>query len=78
MTFDVNKHELVPKHSKVSDSEKAKLFETFGIVGRQLPRISEDDTAITQLGVKVGDIIKVERASKTAGTTIYYRLVVEA
>ena len=77
MAFDVNKHQLVPKHSKVSDSEKAKLFEKFNIIDKQLPRISEKDAAIAKLGVKVGDVIKVERASETAGVTVYYRLVVE-
>ena len=77
MSFDVNKHELVPKHKKLSDSEKSKLFEKFNIKGKELPKISVTDPAIANLGIKEGDIIKIERISKTAGVTYYYRHVNE-
>jgi DNA-directed RNA polymerase subunit H (RpoH/RPB5) len=77
MAFDVNKHELVPKHSKLNESEKKKLFEDYNIDFKSLPKILKSDSAIEKLGVKAGDIIKIERDSKTAGTTIYYRLVLE-
>jgi|TARA_Y100000310_G_scaffold334530_1_gene414536 DNA-directed RNA polymerase subunit H len=77
MSFEVTKHELVPKHKKLSDSEKSKLFEKFNIKGKELPKISETDPAIASLGVKQGDIIKIERISKTAGTSDYYRQVTE-
>ena len=77
MSFDVNKHELVPKHKKLSDSEKSKLFEKFNIKGKELPKISLNDPAIASLGVKHGDIIKIERKSKTAGVAYYYRNVIE-
>jgi DNA-directed RNA polymerase subunit H (RpoH/RPB5) len=77
MTFDINKHELVSEHKKLSDSEKNKLFETFNIKGKELPKISLTDPALANLGVKQGDIIKIERVSKTAGVTDYYRHVTE-
>jgi DNA-directed RNA polymerase subunit H len=77
MTFDVSKHILVPKHSKVSDSEKKKLFEKYNINGKELPRIFKEDPAIVKLSVKVGDIIKIERESQTAGVAKYYRVVVD-
>ena len=77
MSFDVTKHELVPKHKKLSDSEKSKLFEQYNVRGKELPKISQEDPAIASLGVKVGDVIKIERVSKTAGVTYYYRQVTE-
>ncbi len=76
MAFDVTKHELVPKHSKASEAEQAKLFEKFSIEKKQLPKITISDPAIQKLDVKEGDVIKVKRASPTAGETVYYRLVV--
>ena len=77
MGFDVNKHKLVPKHIKLSDSEKNKLFTKFNIDGKEMPKIFSDDSAIVKLNAKAGDIIKVERVSETAGESFYYRFVVD-
>lgn len=77
MAFDVSKHILVPKHSKLSDSEKNKLLEKYNINVLELPKILKEDPAIAKLDVKVGDVIKIERKSKTAGTSDYYRVVIE-
>ncbi|HLC51860.1 MAG TPA: DNA-directed RNA polymerase subunit H [Candidatus Nanoarchaeia archaeon] len=77
MTVDITKHLLVPKHSKVSEAEHKKLLEKYSISPRQLPKILKNDPAIIKLGVKAGDIIKVERDSKTAGTFFHYRFVIE-
>ena len=76
MTNVIN-HNLVPKHSKVSDTEKEKLYETFNISSKKLPKIMAEDPALTKLSVKAGDIIKIERSSKTAGVTTYYRVVID-
>jgi len=78
MAFDVNKHFLVPKHTKLSDSEKQKVAEKYHINPLSLPKVYIDDPAIAKLDVKVGDVIKIERKSKTSGVSAYYRLVVEA
>ena len=77
MTFDISKHLLVPKHSKLSDADKKKLFEEYSIGVKELPKIHSTDPAIEKLGAKVGDVIKIERRSETAGTTFYYRVVIE-
>lgn len=77
MTFDATKHILVPKHTKLSDSEKNKLLEKYNVDTFSFPKISINDSAIAKLGVKLGDLIKIERKSKTAGVTAYYRVVFE-
>ncbi|MEW5896098.1 MAG: DNA-directed RNA polymerase subunit H [Nanoarchaeota archaeon] len=76
MTFNITKHQLVSKHTKANDSEKKALFEKYNINGQALPKILKDDPAIAHLSVKAGDVIKIERVSKTAGVTYYYRLVI--
>ncbi|MBS3116623.1 DNA-directed RNA polymerase subunit H [Candidatus Woesearchaeota archaeon] len=79
MALDTIKHRLVPKHSKVSEAEKEKLFSNYNITSRELPKIFINDPAIAkQSNFKIGDVIKIERESKTAGTTFYYRIVVGA
>ena len=75
-SFDVKTHILVPKHSKLNQKETKQLFDKLQITIRELPRISIKDPAIAGLDVQLGDIIKVERNSPTAGKAVYYRGVV--
>ncbi len=77
MAFDVNKHHLVPKQSILNETEKKKLLEDYKIDIRALPKIFKEDQAIVKLKVKLGDVVKTERVSKTAGTTTYYRVVID-
>ena len=77
MTFDVHAHQFVCKHSKISEAEKETLLKKYEIRSQDLPKILQQDPAIIHLTPKEGDVIKIERLSKTAGTTVYYRLVVE-
>lgn len=77
MTLDITNHSLVPKHSRVSDTEKEKLYALYNITSKKLPKIMKDDPTLAKLGVKVGDIVKIERQSKTAGVSSYYREVID-
>jgi len=74
--YDVTKHELVAKHSKVSEKEAKELFEKYSIELLNLPRIFLSDPAIQHLDLKEGDVVKVSRKSHTAGETVFYRRVV--
>ncbi len=73
--FEVSKHELVPKHSKLSERETKELFEKYSIELLNLPRIFKNDPAIQELDIKEGDIVKISRKSPTAGETVFYRRV---
>ena len=77
MSFEVRHHQLVCKHSKASDSEKEALLKKYEIGTQDLPKILLKDSAIRYLNPKAGDVIKIERKSKTAGKTNYYRVVIE-
>ena len=76
--FDITKHGLVPKHIKLSDKDKKQLLEKYNITLNELPKILANDPAIKDLGLKTGDIVKIERKSKTAGEYDYYRGVINA
>jgi len=73
MAKTARKHILIPKHTKLSDKEKKALLEKYQITVNDLPSIRADDTALVEIGVEEGDIIKVERDSPTAGNTVFYR-----
>jgi DNA-directed RNA polymerase subunit H len=74
--FDIRKHILVPKHSKVSEKEKKELLEKFKISVYDLPVIPKKDPAIKEMEVEPGDVIKIIRKSPTAGEAIFYRCVI--
>jgi len=73
MTEKENNHILVPKHEKISETEKKDLFEKYKISIKELPRISKNDAAIQHLDVKQGDVIRITRKSPTAKLSVYYR-----
>lgn len=76
VSIDVKSHILVPKHSKLSEKDKKELFEKYMITVNDLPGIDITDPAIMDLDVKEGDVIRIDRRSPTAGTTVFYRGVI--
>jgi DNA-directed RNA polymerase subunit H len=70
-------HELVPQHLKLSEKEKEAFLKENNFTARNLPKVLKDDSAVKELNPKAGDLIKITRPSKTAGESVYYRIVVE-
>ena len=77
-SFDVLKHELVPRHEILPTKEYKELLAKYGARAEQLPRILETDPAARAVGGKAGQILKITRKSPTAGEAIAFRVVVEA
>jgi len=75
--FKTDKHFLIPKHVKLSETQKEKVLEKYHISTKELPRISKSDAGLASLNAKPRDLIKITRNSKTAGEAIYYRVVVD-
>lgn len=74
--INVAEHELVPKHTILSEEESTKLLQTYNVSRKQLPKILITDAAIKKLNPKAGDIIKIIRRSPTTKSAVYYRVVV--
>jgi DNA-directed RNA polymerase subunit H len=74
--IDISKHELVPKHEVLSEEEVEEVLKRFNITKGQMPKILASDPMVKKIKAKPGDVIKITRKSKTAGTSIYYRVVV--
>lgn len=75
--MEVTEHELVPEHEIMEEDEVEEILEEYKIGRDDLPRIKQGDAALKNLEVEVGDVIRINRSSPTAGETTYYRLVVE-
>lgn len=72
---DILKHELVPEHIILSDSDKKKVLIDLGCNQNQLPKIKITDPVVEVIGAEEGDVLQITRKSVTAGTFITYRLV---
>ena len=55
----------------------AELLKKYNITITQLPKIYVTDAVVKALDAKEGQVLKVIRKSQTAGTAVYYRLVVK-
>ena len=75
--LDVSNHILVPKHEKCSESEKKQLLARYKVNVQDLPKISINDAAIVDMDLNPGDVVKITRDSPTAGTSVFYRVVIE-
>ena len=56
--IDLQKHTLIPKHSKLTEKEAKEFLNSYNISTLQLPRILIKDPLVKQLDAKVGDILK--------------------
>jgi DNA-directed RNA polymerase subunit H len=76
LLFNPLKHVLVPKHEIVPEEQHEALLNSLYVLNKsQFPGISYSDAAVRVLGAVPGDIIKVTRASPTAGEVVLYRNV---
>jgi len=75
--FNILKHELVPEHVILNEEEKKQVFEKYKIKAENLPKILTSDPVAKAIGAKEGDVLKIIRKSKTAGSSLYYRIVVK-
>lgn len=77
LMYNPMKHELVPKHKKLSEEEvKAFLEETQIKSKNLLPFIQKTDIIARWLGLGAGDVVRITRYTETSGKYYYYRTCV--
>jgi len=76
LSFNVTKHELVPKHEILSQSEKSAVVARYKTGLRYFPLILSTDPVARYYGALPGIMIKITRDSPTAGIYTLYRVVV--
>lgn len=78
LLFDPTKHEYVPKHVKIESEEEIKsILEKYIVKSKlQLPIIFHHDIQAKWLGLKQGDIVRIDRYNPNSGIYYYYRCCV--
>ena len=75
LQINITLHEMVPKHSVLSNDEKIALLGKYRIKEHQLPKILMKDPLAKYFGVSRGQVMKIVRDSETAGKYVTYRIV---
>lgn len=77
LQFNILKHVLVPKHIVISEEEEKRVMKRFNISEKsEFPDISRFDPVAQVIGLRPGNVVKIERPSKTAIVSEYYRVCV--
>tara|TARA_Y100001970_G_C14238193_1_gene863224 strand:+ start:366 stop:992 length:627 start_codon:yes stop_codon:yes gene_type:complete len=78
LQYNILDHELVPSHIILNDEEIQTLKQKYNINDiNQLPQISRYDPVSLAIGMKPSQVCKIERQSKTAITSDYFRICVQ-
>jgi DNA-directed RNA polymerase subunit H (RpoH/RPB5) len=75
LQFNILNHELVPEHIVLTKDEEIEFKKKYNILdNRQIPDISYFSPVSIVLGIRPKDIVKIERKSRTAVKSDYYRV----
>jgi len=75
LQFNILKHELVPKHTILTETEADAIRKKFNIMNdSQLPDISRFSPVSLAIGIRPGEICEIIRPSKTAINSKFYRI----
>lgn len=74
LIFDITQHKLMPKHGRLTEAEKQALIHRYGKEEHCYPKIQLNDPMARYLGLKIGDMIRVERNIPHLGRSVTYRI----
>ena len=78
LQFNILEHVAVPKHRVLSEKEREEFFIKYNIKSNHdIPTISRYEPVASVHCMRPGQLCCIERKSKTAGNTLYYRVCVK-
>jgi DNA-directed RNA polymerase subunit H (RpoH/RPB5) len=77
LQFNILKHEMVPEHIVLNNSEIEDVMKKYNIIDKQhFPDISRFDPVAQVIGLRPGNVCRIIRPSKTSVTADYYRICI--
>ena len=75
LQYNILKHEMVPKHTVLTNEEADAMKKKYNILhNSQIPDISYFSPISIILGIRPNNIVKIERNSRTAIKSDFYRI----
>lgn len=75
LQFNILEHSYVPKHTILTEEETQAVMMRYNVARPDmLPNISRYDPVAMAIGMRPGQVCRIERFSKTAVKTYYYRV----
>jgi DNA-directed RNA polymerase subunit H (RpoH/RPB5) len=75
LQFNILEHSYVPKHTILTEQETQEMMMRYNVSNTDmLPNISCYDPVAMAIGMRPGQVCRIERFSKTAVKTAYYRV----
>jgi DNA-directed RNA polymerase subunit H (RpoH/RPB5) len=77
LQFNILKHEMVPPHIVLNNSEVDDVMKKYNIIDKHhFPDISRFDPVAQVIGLRPGNVCRIIRPSKTSITANYYRICI--
>jgi len=77
ISYNILNHTLVPSHTIMNDDEKETIKQKYNVMNdTQFPEISRFDPVAKVIGIRPGQLCEIERKSRTALVSKYYRLCI--
>ena len=78
LQFNILNHQYVPPHRILLKEEMDEMMKKYNVGDKsQLPDISRYDPVALAIGMRPGDVCRIDRASKSAVHSTYYRVCVQ-
>ena len=78
LQFNILNHQYVPPHTILFKEELDEMMKKYNVGNKsQLPDISRYDPVALAIGMRPGDVCKIDRPSKSAIHSTYYRVCVQ-
>lgn len=78
LQFNILNHQYVPSHTILLKEEMDEMMKKYNVGDKsQLPDISRYDPVALAIGMRPGDVCRIDRASKSAVHSTYYRVCVQ-
>ena len=75
LQFNILNHQYVPSHTILSDHEVVEMMKKYNVMEKsQLPDISRYDPVALAIGMRPGEVCSIDRPSKSAISSLYYRV----
>lgn len=75
LQFNILNHQYVPRHTILNDDEVGEMMKKYNVMEKsQLPDISRYDPVALAIGMRPGEVCIIDRPSKSAISSPYYRV----